>query len=62
MIPELRKLPPGQNAVPFHISPTRWAFDHYDVATQEMSSNYVDVVDGRGGTARSRSGTSGRRS
>jgi len=48
MIPDLRKLPAGQNAVPFHISPTRWAFDHYDVATQQMSSNYVSVVDGRG--------------
>jgi SAM-dependent methyltransferase len=47
-VPELRKLPPGQTAVPFHVSPTRWAFDLYDVATQQMSSNYVEVVDGRG--------------
>ncbi|WP_261954081.1 class I SAM-dependent DNA methyltransferase [Streptomyces nigrescens] len=47
-VPELRKLPPGQSAVPFHVSPTSWAFDLYDVATQTMSSNYVDVVDGRG--------------
>ncbi|MGW6454930.1 class I SAM-dependent DNA methyltransferase [Streptomyces sp. NPDC055078] len=47
-VPELRKLPAGQNAVPFHVSPTRWAFDIYDVATQSMSSNYVKVVDGRG--------------
>jgi len=23
-IPDLRRLPPGQNAVPFHISPTKW--------------------------------------
>jgi SAM-dependent methyltransferase len=46
-VPELRKLPPGQNAVPFHISDTRWAFDTYDTATQAMSSNYVDIVDGR---------------
>lgn len=48
MTPELRKLPAGQTIVPFHTSPTRWAFDAYDVATQEMSSNYVEVVDGRG--------------
>ncbi|MFF3751507.1 class I SAM-dependent DNA methyltransferase [Streptomyces sp. NPDC002018] len=49
MIPELRKLPVGQNVVPFHVSSTRWAFDVYqDVASQAMSSNYVDVVDGRG--------------
>ena len=47
-VPDLRMLPPGQTAVPFHVSPTRWAFDVYDVATQAMSSNYVEVVDGRG--------------
>jgi SAM-dependent methyltransferase len=47
-VPELRRLPPGQNVVPFHVSPTRWSFDVYDVATQAMSSNYVEVADGRG--------------
>jgi SAM-dependent methyltransferase len=47
-IPDLRMLPPGQTAVPFHVSPTKWAFDAYDVATQAMSSNYIEVVDGRG--------------
>ncbi|GAB2878637.1 class I SAM-dependent methyltransferase [Streptomyces deserti] len=46
-VPDLRRLPPGQNAVPFHISPTRWAFDTYDTATQAMTSNYVTIVDGR---------------
>src|SRR5229473_200513 len=48
MVPDLRRLPPGQNAVPFHISQNRWAFDVYDVATQAMSSNYVEIIDGRG--------------
>ncbi len=48
MVPELRRLPAGQDVVPFHTSPTRWAFDRYDVATQTMSSNYVEVLDGRG--------------
>ena len=48
MVPELRRLPPGQNVVPYHTSPTRWAFDVYDTATQATSSNYVEVVDGRG--------------
>lgn len=48
MVPDLRRLPPGQAAVPFHVSSTRWSFDIYDVATQAMSSNYVEVVDGRG--------------
>ncbi|WP_020670351.1 class I SAM-dependent DNA methyltransferase [Amycolatopsis nigrescens] len=47
-VPDLRLLPPGQHVVPFHVSPTRWAYDSYDMATQAMSSNYVEVVDGRG--------------
>src|SRR5215468_9652059 len=29
-IPQLRRLPPGQNVLPFHVSPTRWAYDVYD--------------------------------
>ena len=47
-VPDLRLLPPGQDAVPFHVSPTRWAFDRYDVSTQAMSSNYIEVTEGRG--------------
>jgi SAM-dependent methyltransferase len=47
-LPDLRRLPPGQRAVPFHVSPTRWSFDVYEPATQFMSSNYVEVADGRG--------------
>jgi SAM-dependent methyltransferase len=47
-IPDLRRLPAGQTVVPFQVSPTRWAFDVYDVATQAMSSNYVEVADGHG--------------
>ncbi|MER6914823.1 class I SAM-dependent methyltransferase [Streptomyces sp. NPDC000594] len=46
-VPDLRRLPPGQTAVPFRITPTQWAFDTYDVATQAMSSNYVTITDGR---------------
>jgi SAM-dependent methyltransferase len=48
MVPELRKLPAGQNAVPFQVRPGSWAFDLYDTATQAMSSNYVEVSGGRG--------------
>src|SRR6266568_6193405 len=29
-VPELRRLPPGQNVVPWQVTPTRWAFDLYD--------------------------------
>ncbi len=46
-VPDLRRLPPGQNVVPLHVGPNRCAYDVYDVATQAMSSNYVEVVDGR---------------
>ncbi|MUL40599.1 class I SAM-dependent methyltransferase [Streptomonospora sp. PA3] len=47
-VPELRRLPPGQSMLPFHAGPTQWAFDVYDTATQAMSSNYVEVAEGRG--------------
>ncbi|WP_307789250.1 class I SAM-dependent DNA methyltransferase [Glycomyces salinus] len=45
-MPELRRLPPGQNAVPFAAGPRKWALDRYHVATQEMSSNYFDAETG----------------
>ncbi|WP_097253954.1 class I SAM-dependent methyltransferase [Streptomyces sp. Ag109_G2-15] len=48
MVPDLRRLPPGQNAVPFRVDDGRLGFDLYDVATQSMSSHHVEVVDGRG--------------
>jgi SAM-dependent methyltransferase len=48
MVPDLRRLPPGQTVVPFHVSESNWAYDIYDVATQALSSNYVKVADGRG--------------
>jgi SAM-dependent methyltransferase len=39
MIPDLLKLPSGQNVVPFHVSATEWAaFDIYDIATRTMGS------------------------
>jgi SAM-dependent methyltransferase len=48
ILPDLRRLPPGQNAVPFHVSPNRFAVDVYDVATQAMSSNYLTLDGDRG--------------
>lgn len=48
MVPQLRRLPPGQTVVPYEVGPTRCAFDSYDVSTQATSSNYVSIVDGRG--------------
>ncbi|MFH8771823.1 class I SAM-dependent DNA methyltransferase [Streptomyces sp. NPDC017958] len=46
VVPDLRRLPPGQNAVPFRVEEGRLGFDLYDVATQSMSSHHVRVVDG----------------
>src|SRR3984885_6877368 len=48
MVPELRKLPAGQNAVPFQVTPGRLDFNLYDTAPQAMNSNYVEVSGGRG--------------
>ncbi|MFI1721278.1 class I SAM-dependent DNA methyltransferase [Streptomyces sp. NPDC020489] len=48
MVPELRRLPPGQHVVPFHVGASRLGFDTYDVATQSMSSHHVTIADGRG--------------
>lgn len=46
-VPELRRLPPGQTAVPFTVRPDRLGFDEYDVAAQGMVSHHHRVVDGR---------------
>jgi len=42
-VPDLRRLPPGQDVVPLHTGPDRWAYDWYNTATQAMSSNYVSA-------------------
>jgi hypothetical protein len=47
-VPDLRRLPPGQNVVPWQVSPTRWVFYSYDTGTQAMRGHYVDFTDGRG--------------
>jgi SAM-dependent methyltransferase len=47
-VPDLRRLPPGQDAVPFRVDGSRLGFDVYDVATQSVSSHHVTVEDGRG--------------
>ena len=47
MVPDLRRLPPGQTVVPFHVSDDRWGFDKYDVASQGLSSHHFETVEGR---------------
>ncbi len=46
-VPELRRLPHGEEVLPFRVGESSWAYDRYDVSTQLMSSNYIEVVDGR---------------
>ena len=45
-IPELRRLPPGDTVRAFHVSETKWGFDEYDVAAQELTSHHFELVDG----------------
>src|SRR5205823_4072584 len=47
-VPELRRLPAGQDVLPWQVSPERWVLYSYDVATQAMRGQYVDFADGRG--------------
>lgn len=46
MVPDLRRLPPGQNAVPFDISERHLGFDTYDTATQAMTSHHISIAAG----------------
>lgn len=53
-LPDLRRLPPGQDTVPFTVNRAPEGggyvgFDQYDVVTQEFTSNHVSVsADGSG--------------
>jgi SAM-dependent methyltransferase len=53
-VPDLRRLPPGQDTVPFTVAPGRegggyLGFDQYDTVTQQFTSNHVTVsADGKG--------------
>lgn len=53
-VPGLRRLPPGQDTVPFTVEPGSEGggyvgFDQYDVVTQQFTSNHVTVApDGTG--------------
>jgi SAM-dependent methyltransferase len=47
MVPNLRRLPPGEIFHVFHGSEDSWGIDEYDVATQGLTSHHLDLVDGR---------------
>lgn len=40
-VPQLRRLPPGQAAVPFDISDAHLGFDTYDLVTQQATSHHL---------------------
>lgn len=47
-IPSLRRMPPGQCAAPFAVTPEHLGFDTYDLVTQQaVSHHYVREADGR---------------
>jgi SAM-dependent methyltransferase len=40
-VPELRRLPPGERFVPFHVGENHVGIDEYDVVTQDMWSHHI---------------------
>jgi SAM-dependent methyltransferase len=46
-IPQLQRLPPGETARPFLVTPTRLGFDEYDVASQGLVSHHYFVQEGK---------------
>jgi hypothetical protein len=47
MVPQLRRLPPGEPFQPFLVSPTRLGFDEYDIATQRLTSYHYWIEGNR---------------
>jgi hypothetical protein len=47
MVPELRRLPPGDTFRVFYGSDDYWGIDEYDVANQGLVSHHVESVDGK---------------
>jgi SAM-dependent methyltransferase len=45
-VPGLRRLPPGETAQPFTVSPTRYGFDEYDLPRQIVVSHHLWKVGG----------------
>ena len=47
MVPELRRLPPGETFQVFDASERHWGFDEYDVARQGLISHHLWLADGK---------------
>ena len=46
LVPELQRLPPGENVRAFTVTPQHLGFDEYDIAAQGLISHHYWVVDG----------------
>ena len=46
MVPDLRRLPPGQRLVPFRGDATGFGIDEYDVVNQGLVSHHIDLMGG----------------
>jgi Methyltransferase domain len=46
-VPDLQRLPPGQDVFVYHVDARTMSFDVYDVVTQRLTSNHFVVDDGR---------------
>jgi SAM-dependent methyltransferase len=46
MVPDLRRLPPGETVHPFLVTPSRLGFDEYDTVTQGLVSHHY-TLEGR---------------
>jgi hypothetical protein len=62
MLPELRRLPPGETNRVFDASENYWGIDEYDVATQSLISHHLEIAGGRSSDSRPPTGTYGPRS
>ncbi len=47
MVPDLRRLPPGETIRPFTVTRDRLGFDEYDIAAQGLVSHHYRVAGGR---------------
>jgi len=47
MVPDLRRLPPGERYVVFDVSDDHLGIDEYDVLNQGLVSHHVQAVGGR---------------
>ncbi|MBT2456240.1 class I SAM-dependent methyltransferase [Streptomyces sp. ISL-86] len=53
LVPELRKIPAGQNFVPFRAGPREWAYTVYDTVPQDATCHYIEITEDGRGEARS---------